>query len=242
MLFRTRQKHNLRQKPDFSAVPAEIGGIRVRPSARARRMALRVESATGEVVLTWPARGMSEKKAKNFIEEHRNWIETQQHRSAKIPRFAPEGNIRIGGSDYILTQGARRGLTRIEGDRIVVCGDPAHFRRRLKDFLKAEALKILTEASAAKSLDIGLAPPPVRVIDPKTRWGSCAPDGRLMFSWRLLLAPPAVLDYVVAHEVAHRIHMNHSRRFWSLCLSLCEDGAESRRWLKKHGTALMSML
>ena len=78
------------------------------------------------------------------------------------------------------------------------------------------------------------------MIDPKTRWGSCAPDGSMMFSWRLILAPPDVLDYVVAHEVAHRIHMNHSPKFWALCASLTADAGEAKRWLKKNGHALMA--
>ncbi len=220
--------------------PAEISGIRVRVSTRARRMSLRVEARSGDIVLTWPKRGASQKGALRFIDENRDWIARQ--RAVRVPRksFGAGDTISILGHDYVVEHRAGRGITRIDGGSLIVHGDPLHASRRIRDFIKKEALALLSERTAEKCRRLGLKPSVVRVIDPRTRWGSCGPDGRIMFSWRLMLAPENVLDYVVAHEVAHLVHMDHSRKFWALCLSLCDDGVASRRWLKKNGQQLMA--
>lgn len=221
-------------------IPVEIDGVPVRQSVRARRMALRVDNSTGEVVLVWPRRG-SEKSARRFVEENRNWIARQRASAQPARDFAPGASISVAGHDYTLAHQPGRGLTRIEGDTIVVCGAPEHFSRRLRDFLKKEAEEVLRALSDAKAATLGLKPVPIRVIDPKTRWGSCAHDGRLMYSWRLILAPPDVLDYVVAHEVAHRKHMNHGVKFWRLCAELSAgDAGAARRWLRREGRQLMA--
>lgn len=209
-------------------------------------MALRVESRTGEIVLTWPLGnkrfgGASEKSALRFIDENKLWIERQRKNVARPEPFLTGGSVSILGADYTIEHRAGRGLTRIEGTRVIVHGAAEHLPRRLRDFLRKTAEEALSARTREKCLSLGLKASPVRVIDPKTRWGSCAPDGRIMFSWRLVMAPERVLDYVVAHEVAHRVHMNHSRKFWALCLALCEDGAASRRWLKLHGARLMAL-
>jgi hypothetical protein len=223
-----------------TAVPLEISGIRVRLSTRARRMSLRIEARSGEIVLVFPPRG-SEKNAARFIESNRSWIEKQKAKKSILPRqkIASGTTLSILGQTYIVEHVSGRGLTRIMNGKIIVHGDLAHLQRRLHDFLKSEATRILTAATAEKTAVLGLKMAEVRLRDPKTRWGSCGPDGRIMFSWRLILAPPAVMDYVVAHEVAHRIHMNHSRKFWTLCASLTTKAAESRRWLKTNSHLLM---
>jgi predicted metal-dependent hydrolase len=233
MLFR------LKRTVKAATPPPEISGIPVRVSSRARRMSLRVDTKTGDVVFVW-ARRTTPEKAARFIEDNRRWIELR--RAEKIERHpvADGMTLDVLGVRYTVHHAGGRGLARFDGDRIVVHGSSEHMERRLKDFLKKTAQEILTEKSTEKSFLLGLSPPPVRVIDPKTRWGSCGADGKLMYSWRLILTPPDVLDYVVAHEVAHRVHMNHSRRFWALCLSLCDNGVASRRWLKKNGQNVMA--
>jgi predicted metal-dependent hydrolase len=236
LLFNLKSKPKPKAKP---VIPAAVGGIRVKYSVRARRMALRVDARAGEVVLTWPARGTSERAALRFVEENRAWIEKQQSVTPTPSQFVNGDRIDVYGESYIIVHQAGRGITRLQDGQLMVHGAAEHLHRRVKDFLKKEALRVLSDVSTEKSLLIKLKAPQVRVIDPKTRWGSCGHDGRLMYSWRLIMAPADVLDYVVAHEVAHRIHMNHSRKFWMLCLSLCDDGAASRRWLKQHGRLLM---
>lgn len=204
-------------------------------------MGLRVEAKSGEVVFTWPlaARKFDAGKALRFIEENKSWIE--KHRREAVPRksFAAGDALCIAGRDCVIEHAPGRGLTRLDGGRLLVHGGAAHLPRRVKDFLKKHAAETLKSLSGEKARALGLHPSPVRILDPGTRWGSCAPDGRLMFSWRLLLAPYDVMDYVVAHEVAHRVHLDHSRRFWRLCAELTVNAGESRRWLRRHGRELM---
>ncbi|TAL34808.1 MAG: M48 family peptidase [Alphaproteobacteria bacterium] len=235
MLFRLKQR--LTKPP----IPLDIGGVRVKPSSRARRFSLRVDAKAGDVVFTWPLKSrVSLERAQRFVETHRGWIEDQRRKSADAIPFAPGATLHIAGAPCVIEHAPGRGLTRLEEGRIVVHGQPEHLPRRVKDFLKNEAMRALKRLSDEKASTLGLPPAPVRILDPKTRWGSCGPDGKLMYSWRLLLAPPEVMDYVVAHEVAHRVHLNHSRRFWALCAGLTADAAASRRWLRQNGRRLLA--
>ena len=234
MLFRPRPK------PDKAVIPLDIGGVRVKPSARARRMSLRIDAKQGDIVLIWPLRGrVSADSALRFIDEHRGWIEDHRQRASQVVSLAAGTVLPIAGRDCTIEHAAGRGVTRLEGDRLIVHGRPEHLPRRVRDFLKDEAHRILKALSDEKAARLGLPSVEVRVRDPKTRWGSCGPDGKLMYSWRILLAPPDVMDYLVAHEVAHRVHLNHSRRFWAVCAQLTTDAAANRRWLRKNGRQLL---
>jgi hypothetical protein len=228
----------LRTKKTIEA-PAEIAGLRVRVSPRARRLALRVDARAGDIVLTWP-RGASERMALRFIEENKIWIESRRQNLPPQVEFAPGKKISIYGEECAITHKTGRGVTRLEGKELIVHGRPEHLHRRIRDFLKETSRQILEDRAAQKLEQIGKPLSDIRVIDPKTRWGSCSPDGRMMFSWRLILTPPDVLDYVVAHEVAHCIHLNHGKKFWALCASLTENAAGARRWLRTHGNAVMA--
>ena len=234
-----------RQKPKPKAVPIQtipldVGGVRVKPSSRARRISLRVDGKAGDVVFTWPLKyRVSLDKALRFVEEHRGWINDQRrHAAAPVP-FAAGTVLPLAGKSYTIEHRPGRGLTHFEDDRLVVHGGAEHTSRRVRDFLKAEAYRLLKDLSDQKAAALKLPPVSIRILDPKTRWGSCGPDGRLMYSWRILFAPPEVMDYLVAHEVAHRVHLNHSRRFWALCASLTGDAGQSRRWLRTQGRQLL---
>ena len=159
-------------------------------------------------------------------------VEDSEHLSTSLTLSLPRKGV-----GPALSRSAGEGIS--AGQLTIHCR-PEHLPRRVKDFLKEKAREVLEAAAAEKLSDINKRAAGIRVIDPKTRWGSCAPDGQMMFSWRLILAPPPVLDYVVAHEVAHRIHMNHSRKFWALCASLTEDAGASRKWLRANGNTLMA--
>ncbi|MDF3024098.1 MAG: hypothetical protein K0R10_1459 [Alphaproteobacteria bacterium] len=235
MFFRSK-------KPtDTALIPNDIGGIRVKPSARARRMGLRVEAKTGEVIFTWPLKGrISHARALQFVETNRGWIEKQTSRAIPKKLFAPGTTVSIAGMDYTIVHAAGRGVTRLEDDRLIVHGQPEHLARRIRDFLKSHAEEILTMLTHEKSRSLGLKPAAVRVMDPKSRWGSCGPDGRIMYSWRLILAPYDVMDYVVAHEVSHRVHMDHSRKFWRVCIELAPESKQLRQWLRSHGRELLA--
>jgi predicted metal-dependent hydrolase len=233
----------LRGAAPAPSTPAEIAGVPVRVSARARRMALRQETRTGRVVLTLPQRktwtARAESAARLFIEQNRDWIARHERPARASPPPAPGQSLAVLGRDYLLRHQPGRGLDRIGDGEIVVTGDIAHFSRRLKDVLKRHAGEVLTARTHEKSAQLGLPPRDVRLRDPASRWGSCGPDGRIMYSWRLVLTPEWVMDYVVAHEVAHRVHMDHSRAFWRLCLGLTARGGEARRWLARHGAEVM---
>ena len=109
---------------------------------------------------------------------------------------------------------------------------------RVTDWLRREALEALSRTAAQKAASIGRAPPPVAVRDPRARWGSCSASGRLSFSWRLILAPPMVLDYVVAHEVCHLLHLNHGAKFKAQLARLATKETESNDWLTREGSGL----
>jgi predicted metal-dependent hydrolase len=128
----------------------------------------------------------------------------------------------------------------IADGEIRVRGDPAHLARRVRDHLTALAKRDFSARAHATAARIGKSVDRVGVRDPKSRWGSCSSKGALSFSWRLVLAPEAVIDYVVAHEIAHLVEMNHGPRFWRLVASLVPDVAKSRAWLRRHRTELLS--
>lgn len=203
-------------------------------------MGLRVDARSGDVVFTWPLKSrLTVEKALRFIEENRGWINKQRAAATKPVPFAAGTVLHVAGMPVVIRHDGGRGVTRIEGSDLIVHGRPEHLPRRVKDFLKKAATERLTALTHEKSRALGLKPASVRILDPRSRWGSCGPDGRIMYSWRLLLAPYEVMDYVVAHEVSHRIHLNHSRRFWKQCIDLAPHSARARRWLRQHGRVLL---
>lgn len=122
--------------------------------------------------------------------------------------------------------------------QLLVGGDAKHFSRRVLDFLCREAGRDLADRVKHHAAIVGLEPRAITIKDTTTRWGSCTHDRRLAFSWRIVMAPPAVLDYLAAHEVAHFREMNHSPNFWALCRELCPEMEAGKAWLKRHGSGL----
>ncbi|MBF9233241.1 M48 family metallopeptidase [Microvirga alba] len=238
----------------FRRVPADPPHLRVshqgqtfkvalkrRPTAK--RITLRVSNATGEVVLTIPERtdiGL----AQRFADSHSNWIAT---RLAKVPKrvlFEPGSLVPLRGVPHkVVHWSSIRGITRATtgsaGEPIIaVTGDPAHVTRRVQDFLQGEARRDFSEAVKRHTAALGVPARRITVRDTKSRWGSCSANGALNFSWRLIMAPPFVLDYLAAHEVAHLRELNHSQRFWKLTYQLCPRTDEAEAWLKTYGSAL----
>ena len=118
---------------------------------------------------------------------------------------------------------------------------PPHLSRRLADFLKREAKRDIEALVDKHTAAIGKRAKAIRFRDTVSRWGSCTSDGTLSFSWRIMMAPPAVINYLVAHEVAHLKEMNHGPKFWKLCEELCPDTERCRAWLKRNGGALQAI-
>jgi predicted metal-dependent hydrolase len=214
--------------------------LRRRPTAR--RLTLRVSSATGEVVMTLPTR-TSIGVARTFAISHGGWIAARLARMPERVLFVPDAVVPIRGVPHrVVQRGSRSGITRLEAAAdepvlSVACEAP-HIARRVTDFLQREARRDLTEAVARYTEKLGQGPSRITLRDTRSRWGSCTVRGELNFSWRLILAPPLVLDYLVAHEMGHLREMNHSSRFWTLVGSLCPHVDEAERWLKRNGATL----
>jgi predicted metal-dependent hydrolase len=215
----------------------------VRRSAQARRYTLRVKTATREAVLTMPMRG-SMATAKDFALRHGGWLAARFLKMPEIVDFADGAYLPLRGVEHVVAHrpGARGGVWIESGGDgrpvIAVAGDPAFLARRVKDFLKREARKEIEAAARRHAAALGVTIRKISIKDTTSRWGSCAADGSLSFSWRMILAPPFVLDYLAAHEVAHRREMNHSPRYWRVVAGLYPDYERAEAWLKRQAAAL----
>lgn len=214
-------------------------GIEVVRNARARRIRLAVDPRDGRVRLTLPPRA-SLKTGLAWAEQHRDWIAAQQAKLPESQPLEPGARIPLAGREVeiVWAGGARRSLT-VDGDRLVCTGPRDGLERRIERWLKAEALRVLSEETAEYADRAGVDVTHVSVGDPRGRWGSCASSGAIRYSWRLILAPDHVRRATVAHEVAHRVHMNHSPAFHRLVELLYEaDPTPAREWLRRNGAAL----
>jgi predicted metal-dependent hydrolase len=217
--------------------------VRVRRHRQARRYTLRIAAATREVILTIPPRGTM-KEARAFAQKHGGWIAARLGRLPEAVRFANGVVIPLRGMAHRIThRRTTRGTVWTEwdasGERLLcVAGDAPHVDRRVGDFLRREAKRELETASQRFAGELGVGVRRVAVRDQASRWGSCSTAGVLSFSWRLILAPSFVLNYLAAHEVAHLVEMNHSARFWRLVQRLCPDHERAKVWLDVHGSDL----
>jgi predicted metal-dependent hydrolase len=220
----------------------EVYLVRVRSHRQARRYTLRIHSATREVLLTMPPRG-SLREARAFAEKNGGWIAARLDRLPPPVPFAPGRLLPLRGIGHrIEHRPGARGTVWIEasGQERLLCvaGEAPHVARRVRDFLKREAKRDLEAASRAAAARLGVAIKRVSIRDQISRWGSCSTTGMLSYSWRLILAPTFVLEYLAAHEVAHLVEMNHSRRFWRLVENICPDLARAKAWLNANGADL----
>lgn len=216
--------------------------VRLRRHRQARRYTLRIHAATREVVLTMPPRG-SVQEAKDFAQKHGGWIAARLGRLPEAAPFAHGAVVPIRNMPHrIVHRRNTRGTAWTEhaaGARLLcVAGEAPHLDRRVADYLKREAKRELEAASRHYAEKLGVRFKRVTVRDQSSRWGSCSTTGALSFSWRLILAPPYVLDYLAAHEVCHLVEMNHSARFWRLVERLYPGYERAKAWLDVHGTDL----
>lgn len=210
----------------------------VRRSKRARRLAVRIPGHDDSVELVLPARA-PESDGLAFLKSRAGWVLERLDRLPRRIPFVDGTELPLGGIPHRLRRapGGRQPVV-VDGREIWVSGRPEHMARRVGDWLRAEARRRIAFLAREKAAIIDARVSRISVRDQKSRWGSCAPGGRLSFSWRLVLAPPTVLDYVVAHEVAHLVEPNHSAAFWRLVDRLTADREGSRAWLRRHGLAL----
>ncbi len=211
----------------------------VRRNPRARHLTLRLDQASGSPQLSLP-RGVPLSEGLDFARRRSDWIRAQIKSLPPRIAFAEGAQVPYLGEPQVIRHApcARRGVWREPGT-IWVSGFAEHMTRRVTDFLRREARRELTARANDKAgrLDRGLGR--ISIRDTQSRWGSCSSDGNISFSWRLILAPEPVLDYVVAHEVAHLVHLNHGPRFWALVNDLTAEVAGSRRWLRDNGSVLL---
>ena len=234
-------------EPDLRELEVSHAGVTfpvaIRRRTSARRITLRVSSATGDVVLTLPDR-TAISSARPFLDAHAGWIATRVKRLPERAPLVPDAVVPLRGVPHRIVQGSTaRGPTRALADAagepvIAVCGDEAGLPGRVRRYLIAEAERDVRAAVARHAARLGATPSRVTLRDTTSRWGSCSSTGSLSFSWRLILAPPLVLDYLAAHEVAHLRELNHSQRFWTLTRDLCPRTDEAEAWLKRHGAGL----
>lgn len=211
----------------------------VRVNPRARRIALKVDALRGHVVLVLPNKRL-EKKGWQFLNSKTDWLAETLGRLPVPVTFAEGAEVPLGGVPHRIRHcpDARRGVW-VEDGALCVSGRAEHLPRRLSDWLRARAREAIAARVAVHAARLGVQPARITLRDTRSRWGSCTPSGALNFSWRLVMAPDWVLDYVTAHEVAHLREMNHSAAFWHHVETLVPGlRAPARNWLREHGTAL----
>ena len=222
---------------------SQFFAVRLRRHRRARRYTLRIHPSDREAILTMPPRGTIA-DAKEFAQRHGGWIAARLGRLPKAAPFQPGTVLPLRGVPHkIVHRAGVRGTvwteTRDSGEKILcVAGGAEHVDRRVHDFLKREARADLAKASAHYAAALGVKVKRISIRDQSSRWGSCTSAGSLSFSWRLILAPPYVLDYLAAHEVAHLVEMNHSARFWRVVAKVCGAVDRAKSWLDTHGNDL----
>lgn len=210
--------------------------ITLRRSARARRFSLRVSRLDGRVTLSMPARAR-EAEALRFAADKAGWLRAVLRDAAPREGLAFGATVPFEGRALGVTAASVRAV-RVEGTALLAPPDPARLGARVAAFLKFAARQRLHAACEAHAGAIGCRFSRITLRDTRSRWGSCTADGGLMFSWRLIMAPPEVLDYVAAHEVAHLVEMNHSEAFWRVVRCLMPEYERHRRWLKRNGSGL----
>ena len=227
-------------REELLAVDGADVAIKVRLNPRARRIVIRVNPLTGDVVVTAPVRaGMG--RALAFARGETQWIARQLRHLPKPVALIPGAIVPFLGVAHPIRHSQTRGPAPVwrDQDTLLVSGRTEHAPRRLIDFFKREARTLLTARALEYAARLGVRPSRVTVRDTKSRWGSCSHSGSLSFSWRLMLAPEFVRDYVVAHEVAHLKEMNHSPRFWAQVKILSPEMARARQWLRDNGRTLL---
>lgn len=219
--------------------------VEIRRHPSARRMTLRVSRTKRAVIVTLPLQ-CDLKQAGEFLQNHIEWV---RDRLGRVPQLEPfeHGNLipfrgvphRLDFMSDMSPRGRVRRQVPVPGDPlIVVPGEISGAPVRLRQWLMTEAKRHLNVRVAVHAKRLGLAPQRISVRDQVSRWGSCSSSGNLSFSWRLVMAPPPILDYVAAHEVAHLAEMNHGTRFWALVRKSCPEMDHARAWLDLYGVEL----
>jgi len=225
-------------------LPPEALGVPIRLSVnpRARRLSIRIDGRAGEAVLVAP----SEHKLGDvvaFARTKASWMRERLAERVEGAPLEPGATIPLFGRDTRLVATGGAGAARLidapEGPVIQSGGEGEAFSRRVENLIKRLARQVLVERTEHHLRTLGQRPVKVSIADTKSRWGSCSPHNRsIRYSWRVIMAPPAVADYLAAHEVAHLVHADHSPAYWSVVQTLVGDHRPFRKWLRENGAAL----
>ena len=212
--------------------------IKIRSSSRAQRLALRILPSTGQAELVLP-RHVSEQEAVTFLHQKINWLDQRLMKYLEPIPFKDGQVVPFLGEPLTIfhLESSRRDIYKEKG-RLIVTGPKVNLSKAIHDWYRREGGAEITFRVKEKSEMLDRTYGRLTIRDTKSRWGSCSSKGNLNFSWRVVMAPPYVLDYLVAHEVAHLSEMNHSARFWSLVESLSDESQRGRRWLRNNGHEL----
>ena len=221
-----------------------LDGLTARLSVnpRARRLSIRIDARAGEAVLIAP----SERKLAEAVAFARTKTSWMRQRLAERPQgtpLEPGAVIDLFGKPTRLTATGGAGAARLgedaDGPLIISGGEGEAYARRVENLFKRVARETLQARTDVHLHTLGLRPVRISIADPKSRWGSCSPHNRsIRYSWRVVMAPPAVIDYLAAHEVAHLVHADHSPAYWSVVQGLVGDHRPFRKWLRDNGPAL----
>ena len=211
--------------------------VELRRSAAARRLSLTVSHIDGRARLTAP-RNCPRSAAVAFLRDHRDWLRGAMSRALEAVVLEAGAQIPFQGEPIVIRRSARRGVRLTSSGVLEVGGPESQVGSRVAAWLKEEARAALLSAVQHYADQLNTPFTRISLRDTRSRWGSCSSNGSLSFSWRLILAPPDVLDYVAAHEVAHLLEMNHSPQFWAVVESLRPDWRDQRDWLRLHGSEL----
>lgn len=210
--------------------------IAVRRSRRARRLSLRISQLDGRVTMSLPIRTPL-REAQVFAIEKEGWIRGTLAARPDVMRPVIGGSVLFLGREVDVVSGTGR-VARYVGGQITVPDNPDRVATRIAALMKMSARGRLRDASDRYSAALGVSYGRLTLRDTRSRWGSCSSEGNLMYSWRLIMAPPEVLDYVAAHEAAHLLEMNHSPAYWRVVARIYPDYKTPRNWLRNNGQQL----
>ena len=236
--YRTGQRLPL----ESATAGGETLQLRLSVNPRARRISIRIDARAGEAVAIAPSeRRLSEAVA--FARSKAGWIAERLEARVEGQPLQPGQIILLHGLETRLEATGTNGAARLTADGVGPVirsgGEGEAFARRVENLLKREARTQLVARTEIHLKALNQRPVKVSVVDTRSRWGSCSPHNRsIRYSWRMVMAPPAVLDYLAAHEVAHLVHADHSPAYWAVVHGLVGDHRPFRAWLKANGQAL----
>ena len=211
--------------------------IIIRRSLRYKNLRLKI-APSGQVLLNLPF-FCSKTQAYSFLEKHHDWIIEHQQKQAQRLVFSTDMKLSLLGQDLQIHHiPNERGHTHIHKDRLLVFGDEHFIHRRVQDFIKKQTALYIDEKARELATRLGVKINKITMKDTTSRWGSCSGKNNLNFCWRLGLAPLYVLDYIIAHEVAHLREMNHGPQFWKIVSEIDDNRASAEIWLRRNGHTL----